>query len=650
MLIMWINYEELGWIVQNHVFSKSKATTLPSSSSSSSLNASFEQKVSIHAIINYVNVLHELVKCDTRQWDQNETENLLDSLHYVLGIIGNNQKEEKQEDQENKFDQKVQIEDEVEENFDSVKQNIVNLLILLNSKGFKQGRKEKEKEKKEQNDRLNLIEEEKRNLEQRLNEQQQQIRELEQQRREADERAQQSEQRSNESIQRAEQAEQERNRSNEQKTEIQERMNKSEEEKRIALIQQQNSEQRFRETEQRLNQEKQQLEQRLNTEKNNLEQRLNTEKQTLEQRLNTEKNQALNNKNIADERTRVAEAAKDQKEKEKNQINKEKQILQQRVNLAEQKVRDLEQSLDVQKRNYEQKLKSSEDQRTKVEKERNDQIEKLRIEQQQKIKINEEKSNVEKEKKDLDDQLNSVKEENLELKNTCKICCQIGNELIQADNEAIRKKKEELIDIIVISLNEAEILDVDRMIGTGIVQGFLHIFINFPFSLIKRSYTQSFFKFTLKVNNSTQWRLFSTHPYPALLRLLSHTNSEIAGDAIGSIFNILLFSLQIPKSTGLHDDFDIIQECDGINKIFALFKRNASKYSRDRAALCISMLFKNHEINDYTMRLQIISHLKSLVYDTDEWMKNASRGRLKGLSENPTNKAEIEKGGFVIPA
>ncbi|KAA6353601.1 MAG: hypothetical protein EZS28_050872 [Streblomastix strix] len=90
-------------------------------------------------------------------------------------------------------------------------------------------------------------------------------------------------------------------------------------------------------------------------------------------------------------------------------------------------------------------------------------------------------------------------------------------------------------------------------------------------------------------------------------------------------------------------------ECDEINKIYELFKRKLDKNITDRAALCLGQLFKARKITDSEMRKTIIKHLKTIVNDEDEWVKDTSRILLEGLAQNGVNKAEIEKDGFVIP-
>ncbi|KAA6366146.1 MAG: hypothetical protein EZS28_038328 [Streblomastix strix] len=90
-------------------------------------------------------------------------------------------------------------------------------------------------------------------------------------------------------------------------------------------------------------------------------------------------------------------------------------------------------------------------------------------------------------------------------------------------------------------------------------------------------------------------------------------------------------------------------EIDGIKKIFDLFKKDVNKDSKDRAAICLGLLFKALEITILEMRQSLIAHLKNLINVTDEWTKNAAKRRLKFLAFNTVNKAEIEKDGFKIP-
>ncbi|KAA6352982.1 MAG: hypothetical protein EZS28_051491, partial [Streblomastix strix] len=95
------------------------------------------------------------------------------------------------------------------------------------------------------------------------------------------------------------------------------------------------------------------------------------------------------------------------------------------------------------------------------------------------------------------------------------------------------------------------------------------------------------------------------------------------------------------KESDPHPHFESIQVYDGIKKIFALFQKNKSKYSRDRSALCIGYLFKAREITDPIMKQVIINHLKSLLNDSDAWVKERAKNALKYLSQNAANRSEI---------
>ncbi|KAA6380548.1 MAG: hypothetical protein EZS28_023926 [Streblomastix strix] len=119
--------------------------------------------------------------------------------------------------------------------------------------------------------------------------------------------------------------------------------------------------------------------------------------------------------------------------------------------------------------------------------------------------------------------------------------------------------------------------------------------------------------------------------------------------AISSLFNIIQAGSHSNSQSHLHPHYEKIQECNGIEKIFELFKKNISKFSRDRAALIIGYLFRARKIPDPNMRTEIISYLKICVNDTDVWIKDQAKWRIKDLMLNPVNRAEVEKDGFAIP-
>ncbi|KAA6384710.1 MAG: hypothetical protein EZS28_019764 [Streblomastix strix] len=87
----------------------------------------------------------------------------------------------------------------------------------------------------------------------------------------------------------------------------------------------------------------------------------------------------------------------------------------------------------------------------------------------------------------------------------------------------------------------------------------------------------------------------------------------------------------------------------GIEKLYSLFKRtDINKEIKDRAAICIGRLFRAKEL-PHSMRTEIISYLKTLINDSENFIKTNSRIILRNLAQNSVNKTDIEKGGFKIP-
>ncbi|KAA6391708.1 MAG: hypothetical protein EZS28_012767 [Streblomastix strix] len=173
-----------------------------------------------------------------------------------------------------------------------------------------------------------------------------------------------------------------------------------------------------------------------------------------------------------------------------------------------------------------------------------------------------------------------------------------------------------------------------RIISSGIVESFLLIFINRDPNSISQEYSLAFFHITNNSSNEIKLLIYNKKPFLGLIRLLEHTDILVAGDAVASIFNIQISGSNTTKESDPHPHFESIQVYDGIKKIFALIQKNGSKYSRDRSALCIGYLFKAREIIDPIMRQVIINHLKSLLNDSDAWVKERAKNTLKYLSQN----------------
>ncbi|KAA6372378.1 MAG: hypothetical protein EZS28_032096 [Streblomastix strix] len=220
----------------------------------------------------------------------------------------------------------------------------------------------------------------------------------------------------------------------------------------------------------------------------------------------------------------------------------------------------------------------------------------------------------------------------------------------EQQKEILQKQETDLLLLSSVIEGRNDIELIKRIISSGIVESFLLIFTKRDLNSITRTYLSPLFDLTNNSSDEVKLLIAEKKPYPGLIRLLEHTNNNIAGDAIVSIFNIQLSGTNTTKESDPHPHYESIQESDGIKKIFALFQKNKSKYSRDRSAISLGYLFRAREITDPIMRQEIINHIKSLLNDDDDdgddddsdaWVKETAKNALKYLAQNDTNRSEI---------
>ncbi|KAA6349519.1 MAG: hypothetical protein EZS28_051930, partial [Streblomastix strix] len=161
-----------------------------------------------------------------------------------------------------------------------------------------------------------------------------------------------------------------------------------------------------------------------------------------------------------------------------------------------------------------------------------------------------------------------------------------------------------LLSSILEGQNDNQLLK--RIISTGIVDNLLFIFINRDLNSITRIYSLTFFYLINLASDEVKHLIYIKNPYPGLIHLLEHSDIDIENDAITSILFLLQAGSDTTPDTEIHPHYESIQAFDGIKKLFALFQKDRSKFSRDRAALCIGFLFRSQQITDSIMRQQII--------------------------------------------
>ncbi|KAA6394036.1 MAG: hypothetical protein EZS28_010437 [Streblomastix strix] len=213
----------------------------------------------------------------------------------------------------------------------------------------------------------------------------------------------------------------------------------------------------------------------------------------------------------------------------------------------------------------------------------------------------------------------------------------------------ILQKQENWSLLLSVLLDEKTDEDLRKqIIEIGIVDQLIHIFETRDLALISRAMSYAFNILTIPASNEIRIQLYDKKPYPGLLRLLNHPNSLVINDAIVSIFHILLAGASITEITTAHPHFDTLIQCNGVEKIFELFKKNLNKGSKDRAAVCIGHIFRAREIPNFIMRREIINYLKTLLKSQDEQIKISAQFRLQGLALNSVNCIEIGDISFMI--
>ncbi|KAA6400768.1 MAG: hypothetical protein EZS28_003708 [Streblomastix strix] len=216
-------------------------------------------------------------------------------------------------------------------------------------------------------------------------------------------------------------------------------------------------------------------------------------------------------------------------------------------------------------------------------------------------------------------------------------------------NKIIKMQESDCMMLYSILYGKQDIQLRRESINAGIVDILLHIFSSRDPDDITELYTRGFFVFTYPYSFPMSQLLIEKQPFPSLLLLLTHKDENIIVNILASIDNILYAGAIGSESTSQHPFFTDLASAGGIEKIYSVFKRTSNEYIKKISAICIGIVLKAQEIKDFTMRKEIISHIKSTINDPDEETRNEARLALRCLSQNQVNKAEIECDGFTIP-
>ncbi|KAA6367674.1 MAG: hypothetical protein EZS28_036800 [Streblomastix strix] len=160
------------------------------------------------------------------------------------------------------------------------------------------------------------------------------------------------------------------------------------------------------------------------------------------------------------------------------------------------------------------------------------------------------------------------------------------------------------------------------------------------FDQINDSHVDAYIDITYPYTPLISQLLYEQKPFQSLLRVLDHNDSDVVDCAIGSIVNILYGIVMESNRVYVHPYYNDLAQIGGIGKIYSLFKRNVSEFSKSTSAITIGVAFRNREIADYSMKVEIINHLKQIINHRSEDMRREVKFALR---------IEIEKGGFKIP-
>ncbi|KAA6397905.1 MAG: putative CAMK family protein kinase [Streblomastix strix] len=215
----------------------------------------------------------------------------------------------------------------------------------------------------------------------------------------------------------------------------------------------------------------------------------------------------------------------------------------------------------------------------------------------------------------------------------------VGSEIEQKKIIQKQENECEVLSIILRKRNEDELFKI--VINSGIVEALLAILKDRELSLITSLFVSTYFQLTKSTDKTVVFLYSKKNPYPSLIRLLNHNDRYVLDYTVKSINNILIAGANTTPFSSPHPHFEVLQKNGDIDILFSFFKSNNNKKTKDSAAICIGEIFRNQEIKDQQVKRAIISHLKLLLKDPDEWTRGAARSALGSLVQNQGNTNEI---------
>ncbi|KAA6310829.1 MAG: hypothetical protein EZS28_056237, partial [Streblomastix strix] len=119
-----------------------------------------------------------------------------------------------------------------------------------------------------------------------------------------------------------------------------------------------------------------------------------------------------------------------------------------------------------------------------------------------------------------------------------------------------------------------------------------------------------------------------------LFRMLDIKSSDIILNTIMSISSIVRGGLDTTDISKPHPHYETIEQCNGLTKIFQVFRQSKDKNTKDMAAICFGRIHRQRLIKDVNQKVEIIQYLKSIMCDPDDWTKGESINALSFLALN----------------
>ncbi|KAA6392060.1 MAG: hypothetical protein EZS28_012410 [Streblomastix strix] len=184
---------------------------------------------------------------------------------------------------------------------------------------------------------------------------------------------------------------------------------------------------------------------------------------------------------------------------------------------------------------------------------------------------------------------------------------------------------------------------------SGVTAALINFLTTQPFQSINQSHIWTIYEL---INGEVPFlpQIYDLKPFQVLFRLLDHPDVSIVYRAVLTMQNLLSSAEQITTSDSTqHPLLQDVVSCDGINKIYSLYKKKVNDRMTNATAYNLALLLIAGDNQYAAIQNDLIAYLKSDINNTASTSKDNSIKALKFLARNEAIREEIEKDGFKIP-